>query len=134
MRQSQRKPGFCGSIKTSSCGNICFTGYFGASLSGMLWVFLSRHQTAHGQRRKHMGRYDPNGWESWVPTTVPSRHPGAPSHDSEDEHVSSFPLRERSARPRGRAGFGDAANAPRPGCSSSEWDFPGAVTFSHTVW
>lgn len=68
MGQSWRKPGFCGSTKTSSCGNICFTGYFRASLLWMLWVFLSRHQTAHGQSKEHVDNYDPGGWECWVPT------------------------------------------------------------------
>lgn len=34
MRQSRRKPGFCGSIKTSSCGNICFTGTSGPVCHG----------------------------------------------------------------------------------------------------
>lgn len=131
MRQSRRKPGFCGSVKTSSCGSICFTGYFRASLSWMLCVFLSRHQTARGQHKEHVGCYDANGRESWVPTPMmgPPRHPGAPSHDSEEGHISSSPPRALSARPWGRACFGDATNAPCPGCCSSKWEFLRAVTF-----
>lgn len=128
MRQSRRKSRFCGSLKVFSYGNICLTGYIRASLSWMLRVFLSRHRTALGQHKERVGCYDPNGWERWVPTpaTVPPRHPGAPRHDSEEGQVFSF---TPSARLRGRAGFGDTANAPHPSSCSSKWDFPSTVTF-----